>query len=328
LMQVRLDMAEGRCLEAEQHQRRLMAMPSSRNESSGTYLAAAIQGRGGTMESVHEVLEHTWQLAPERKRELTRLANEANFDLLTGEFHKAQSAEDALSEVIRHENYENDHAFTTRIQFYIAMELGNRNRAGRLASEYLAKRDGWLTMGALDWEIMPLRMEYLAGVLSRKEFDHRRQSWLARVANRSASVEGGGLVAGLNERWQDAYALAAATPEDAADALRVLPQYLPITAAFERYVAADYAIGRVYFLADDIDKALPYLERAAHSCMALHFPVEHTSANLYLGMALEKRGDVSRACAAYGVVLTRWGKEPRSVSAKAARTRSAALHCP
>jgi len=43
--------------------------------------------------------------------------------------------------------------------------------------------------------------------------------------------------------------------------------------------------------------------------------------------ALERVRDVAGACAAYEVVLARWGKAPRSVSAKTARTRQAALHC-
>jgi serine/threonine-protein kinase len=57
-------------------------------------------------------------------------------------------------------------------------------------------------------------------------------------------------------------------------------------------------------------------------------PFAHTRAHLDLGTALERKGDVAAACAAYRVVIDRWGKAaPPSVSAERARARWAALRC-
>jgi len=49
-------------------------------------------------------------------------------------------------------------------------------------------------------------------------------------------------------------------------------------------------------------------------------------ANLELGEALEST-DVAGACAAYDVVVKRWGNAPRSRSAAKARERRNALGC-
>jgi serine/threonine-protein kinase len=77
-----------------------------------------------------------------------------------------------------------------------------------------------------------------------------------------------------------------------------------------------------------IDDALPYLQRAARSCVALEVPFEHTQVQLVLGQALAARGRRDEACAALGVVLARWGHaRPRSVTADRARELAQSLGC-
>jgi serine/threonine-protein kinase len=52
-------------------------------------------------------------------------------------------------------------------------------------------------------------------------------------------------------------------------------------------------------------------------------------AHLHLGDALASKGDTASACAAYRVVLDRWGSaRPRSVTADQARAHAASLRCP
>jgi eukaryotic-like serine/threonine-protein kinase len=64
-------------------------------------------------------------------------------------------------------------------------------------------------------------------------------------------------------------------------------------------------------------------------CSLLDDPFLHTRAELWLGQALEDTGDKPAACAAYRVVLDRWGgASPRSVTADTAARRVAALQCP
>jgi serine/threonine-protein kinase len=57
-------------------------------------------------------------------------------------------------------------------------------------------------------------------------------------------------------------------------------------------------------------------------------PMEHTRGHLYLGEALEAKGDHDGACAAYKVVRDRWGSaKPASSTGQLATRRSAALGC-
>ncbi|WP_394833568.1 protein kinase [Pendulispora rubella] len=316
----KLDAREGRCLDAERRARALMALPSPRYKA-GLRLAGAIQGRGGAMDSVHDMLERAWPLAPEDQRERHRRWNEARFNVLAGNFALAEQAVQSWGALIATADYEDDHGYFADFQFAFLLELGQRELVGELASAFLAKRDAWLTSSYYDWEILPLRAKYLAGAMPREAFTRQRQAWLEREKQRPQ------LVAAKFTNWIRAYAQAVVTPQDAAEALRVLPDYMPIANSLTRDVEMDGALGHLYLLAGDVGHAVPYLQRAANSCEAVQFPLAQTQANLHLGMALEKTGDVQGACKFYDVVWARWGTDLRSVSAKVAHARRAALHC-
>ncbi|WP_394849938.1 protein kinase [Pendulispora brunnea] len=315
-----LDMDEGRCAEAEQSARLLMATPLA-PKWWGIRLADAIYGRGGTLESVRNVLDQQWRSAAPAEREATRLRGEARFDVLTGNFAELERVLDAWNKLLAGKKYEIDHVPVESLRFNLAMELGDRRRAAQLAAQYLSQRDSLLA-SMYDWEIVPLRTQYLAGGLSRQAFETRRQAWLDRVSNGPPRIEE------LNSRWTEAYAHAAVTQADALAALRALPQNPPVWDVIRQEPEDELAAGKVYFLAGDTDTAVRYFRHGARRCQALRRPFEHTWLHLHLGMALERTGDTAGACAAYDVVLKRWGKEPRSVSAKTARARRASLHCP
>jgi serine/threonine-protein kinase len=79
------------------------------------------------------------------------------------------------------------------------------------------------------------------------------------------------------------------------------------------------------------------LRRGAAACAILGFvdegelsvPVEYMHAHLWLGQALEAKGDKAGACAAYGVVMDRWkDAKPRSVTLEKAKDRSRVMGCP
>jgi serine/threonine-protein kinase len=85
----------------------------------------------------------------------------------------------------------------------------------------------------------------------------------------------------------------------------------------------------VLALAGRTDDAVPFLERAVATCLVLDDPVGHTRAWAALARVRDARGDTQGACAAFRVVLDRWGSaRPRSVTADAARSRLRALSCP
>jgi len=291
------------------------------NPSSANGLAASVHGRGAAMASVRDALDAAWKLAPEPQRERIRLQNEVQLDILTGAFQSAQHALDQWDAAIASLRDEEDHAVLAKFRLYSAIELGDKARAVHLAAEYLEKRDAWSAPTYTDWEILPLRVQYLAGGLSREMYQSHREAWFEKQAVRPQ------MVAARNYQWVFAYALAVATPNDAIEALQVLPKYLPFVDALTRNVELDGGIGFTYLLAGDLESAQTFLRRGATSCAATILPFEHTWANLHLGMALEQTGDLAGACKAYSTVLTRWGKEHRSVSANTARARLISLHC-
>jgi serine/threonine-protein kinase len=129
--------------------------------------------------------------------------------------------------------------------------------------------------------------------------------------------------------WILAYASAVRSPADAIEALRVLPDYLPLPGVIAHTAGYDGAIGTTYLLADRADEAVPYLRRAVSSCFAVQTSLWQIPARLALGMALEKQDARQAACVAYADLLKEWGDaKPRSVSAEEARRRARALRCP
>ncbi len=81
-------------------------------------------------------------------------------------------------------------------------------------------------------------------------------------------------------------------------------------------------------LAGQPAQALPWLEHATGGCEVLTYPFDHVRAHLLLGQAREATGDAVGACAAYRVVVDRWGQaKPRSVSAEQAAARLQAMGC-
>jgi len=71
--------------------------------------------------------------------------------------------------------------------------------------------------------------------------------------------------------------------------------------------------------------ALPRLEATARLCSA---EWNVMWGNLWLGKAREATGDKAGACAAYAVVLRRWGHAtPRSVTADEARAHARRVGC-
>lgn len=76
------------------------------------------------------------------------------------------------------------------------------------------------------------------------------------------------------------------------------------------------------------DQTMLSLERSTRACDALTSPIEHMESEFSLGQLRESRGDRALACASYEKVLAFWrDAKPRSVTARKARARAAALAC-
>ena len=159
------------------------------------------------------------------------------------------------------------------------------------------------------------------GLLSPTEFEQRRSAWVAAWKQKMPATRQPFV-------WLHGYASAVETRQDAEQALAAQPAFGPIPPFTPRTLGNAY-IGTTFFLAGRTAEALPYLERAAGSCLAIESPYEHTQVQLLFGQALGQVGRHDEACKAYGVLLSRWGAaRPRSVTADRARVLAAAEGCP
>jgi hypothetical protein len=126
--------------------------------------------------------------------------------------------------------------------------------------------------------------------------------------------------------WFPEYGAPAATGGDARLGLAALPESSPLPNWYA-FTSADAEVGKLRFLAGDIELAVPLLRRGAAACNVLDHPIEHARVERMLGEALEKEGDAAGACAAYGALVARWSRAKRSVTLRAAGARMKALGC-
>lgn len=202
------------------------------------------------------------------------------------------------------------------------LESGRLPEAGKAANELLEQSEVWDTPRSVGEDGTPVLLEVArrAGVLTPAEWSKRLEAWVAKW-----NVLAPGKTGAENVMFA-AYLFPAETRADAEDAVRRLPELLPLAA---RLPWGDFPVGKAYFLAGNIEESVPYLQRAASSCTAFESGITTTHAALMLGQALEQKHDKAGACAAYGQVVTRWGHaKPKSISADAARDGMKRLACP
>jgi serine/threonine-protein kinase len=318
---------EGSCEEAEQLSRQLIAL-DPHSARGFARLAAAVYGIHKPIEGARGALEQEWQRTPAPQRKTEELSGAYRLAVLVGDFNAASERLNAWERESAASPDEWDHTLPFRYQMLLAIEMGKGSEAARLADEYVKRRAAWTPDDFREEPtIYALQTMYRTGSIPRDVMQAERAAWLAREADRLGRVgersNGGGMA------WYLGYAEMVVTPDDARDALAVLPAFLPLPDALARGTPIDDAIGMTYVRAGDLNAALPFLTRAARTCGAIDQPIAHTWANAHLAAALEEKGDKAAACAAYKVVLDRWkNAKPRSETAEVARARARALGCP
>ncbi|MBZ5644680.1 MAG: hypothetical protein LAO19_18130, partial [Acidobacteriia bacterium] len=321
-----LDGLSGNCQRAERDAQRILARdPSS---DVGYYqLAQASYAEGRPLPVVRELLRERVARLPDALRPRFESWHAWALDVLTGDLDAARDRARALDHTAGADADRRLHARAAYWWTSASIESGRPLEAAQRAREFLARRDAWLAEPrAEDFSILRdltphlLAAERAGGVLSQAEFETERARWV-ELWERSATPVARPFV------WLHGYAAIAESADDARQALAAAPRFgVP---RYTPFTLGDAFIGTTYYLAGRIDDALPYLQRAARSCVALEVPFEHTQVHLVLGQALAARGRRDEACAALGVVLARWGHaRPRSVTADRARQLAQTLGCP
>ena len=316
---------EGACAREEADARRWISKDADDAFGYGS-LARALYAEGRPRETVIAVLEQKWAHYTPSQRTRRELTDRAYVDVLQGDFDAAERGALELERASAGESGATAHAEPARLLVEIYRETGRDAAARSVADRYIKRRDAWVPAhrvddGAIESDPIPEMLGVLrhTGGLDEAGFAAKRRDWLRAWETKTTDVF-------FHYVWVYAFALPAETPDEARAALAELPKYAPLPSFLPQSLATAH-IGAVYLHAGEIANAIPYLKKSTASCMALYRPLVHTQAHLALGDALASRGDKAGACASYQTVLERWGKDRRSVSAQAARTGRAKLHC-
>ena len=320
-----IDVEEGNSTRLAEDARQIIAQDPSLD--LGYYrLAMATYARGGGLDATTQAVGLAWARLPADTRAAAEAEDRYALAVLSGDFGAAARNTATLERLAASDSNRTPHALVARQRVELLTETSRNAEAAKVAAELLRRQDAWMADPrvedlALLHDVTPLMLATLrsAGGLGDAELSTRRAEWLAgwrRVI----------VPKFIPFLWLHGYAALADTRETAEAALAALPEFGQVPRYAPEVLHAAY-VGRMYLLAGDLDLAVTHLRRATSSCLALLAPVLHTRAHLWLGGALEKKGDAQGACAAYGVVLQRWGSVARSVTADAARARTRALDC-
>jgi serine/threonine-protein kinase len=316
-----LNISLGRCQQVEQDGRQMIAV-DPQGQRGYQALAGAAAALDHPQEMIKELLKQRWMRSLAEERIVSEHLLEANLAVLTGDFVEAEREARRYEATILTHSATDVHAKLAELLVNLSLEQGDLRGAAHSADEFLKRRGAWAESDDPGFIGLPwfLRVAERGGLLSHDQFVAQRDAWLLQMTSgRSADF--------FRELG---YAPAVETPLDAEEALRALAaggsHRLDSWRAFPEVLGP--GIGRTMLLAGRLEEAIPPLESAARACACLESPFLMTRTHLWLGQALEQRGDKVGACAAYAVVLKRWGAaKPRSVSAAKAKERTAQLAC-
>jgi serine/threonine-protein kinase len=291
------------------------------------WLAKSLFALGKSEEAVRTALEQKWVRVGKSRREKIELDDRVRLDMAAGDFAAAEKKTLELEQKLADEPGALAHAESHGALVEIYRETGRDVLARKIAEAYVARKDAWVTPHRVDdraiWEdALPLMLSAMlhTGALTPAQFEERRTAWISGWESKTT----GPYVSFL---WIYGYALPVESPAEAKAAVATLTKYSPLPTFTPTSLAPAY-VGRALLEAGRTDEAIAELTKATKNCIALYLPVAHTRASLYLGQALEAKGDAAGACASYAKVVERWGHaKPRSITAEKAKARMAALRC-
>jgi serine/threonine-protein kinase len=290
-------------------------------------LAAAMTAMDREESAVLETLRQSWSRAGEDKSKRDRLRDSMRLALAHGHFAEAEKLGAELEAAAATEVDEPLHASIASLRAGLLVETNRPKDAATVARDFFARRAAWSRSALADDNALAadatpslLAIELRADAISRADYDRTHDRWIDDWrAHLQGSFE--------HDLWMFGYALPAETPDEARAALAERATFAPLPLYYPGTIA-DAHVGRVLFLAGQLDEAIPSLERGAANCHVLDDPIEHTRGIFFLAQTYDQKGDKAKACAAYARVLDRWGAaRPKSVSAERARQRAAALGC-
>ena len=291
-------------------------------------LARALYADDAPRPSVEETLAHAWALEPEGKRQSRENWDRVYLSMLDGDFAKADQLAKDVESGLGPNADQFDHAQPALFRVNMFYESGNLEAAAKAAHDFLDRMDAWAPYPfSADLSIKFYEPLYRAGELKRADLEKRRAQWMEREKQRLAGGDRSPRAAW--NIWDSAYGGFAETKEEALEAIAKMPMSrdkpVPLPVGLRRGVMLDFAVGKVYALAGQPDKALPSLERVSATCSSFDNAILVMRARYYLGLALEEKNDRAGAREAYAKVAPAWPKDTPSRTVKSATQRLAAL---
>jgi len=316
----------GRCVDYEKDARHIIAIDPD-SPDGYTPLAEASFVLGRPSDAVWEALAQSWKRLSRDDAAWQEDNDRFTLTSLLGDAAGQDAAAHGMQAQATGRSEYYYHMVPAWGLVHVLTEAGDLAKAGAVADDFLRHRDAWTTDPGIDfWSIaldqtaFMLKATVRAGKLAPAEFDARRRAWIDDWRKRVTPAVARYL-------WIYGYATVTDTSEEAAQALAVLPESSPLP-EYRPSLLADADVGHVMLLGGRLDEAVRLLRRAAGDCNAFENQFEWVQASLWLGQALEQKGDTAGACAAYADVVRRWGSlGKRSTSAGLARKRLAALAC-
>lgn len=290
--------------------------------SAVTYLerrALVLAALGRPWPAVHAVLERAARDDGEGAHRAPMMR--ARLETYRGQFDEALATIGTWEGVVRDASDELRHGEPAALRVAILLELGRTDEAAEAATTYLERRAAFAEDPRSDYfsiaqDVRPVLWQ--AQLLNGDDAaEDARSAWWQHLADEAP--DGAGPWA-----WLHGEARFADTPERAARAVErrgeiTPPEYGPIT-PFHAY------LGRVHLHTGELEAAREHLTLAVGECRRFKWPLVIHQAALDLGRTHEALGDETAACDAYLSVTQHWSPE-RSVTARAAQERTAALGC-
>jgi tetratricopeptide (TPR) repeat protein len=316
----RVDTNDGRCATSETTARKFIAQ-SPDDPLGYMLLVRAVAGQTHSTQAARVVFRSRLEHVPPASRLSLEASTETMLHVFDGDFDAASRYLDQWQRSLPSSNPSSlDRALAILWRMELALELGQEAQAREAAREFEYASRAWTQHDFMDAPLEAARALYLTSQISRDTLLQARNEAAAREAQR------GGYYATAGARWFDLYVQTAVTDDDVRDAMSTEPKERPLFDPVWHEVGFDAEVGHVYLRAGRLDDAAVSLDRATRSCCFLTKPHEYVRAFLWLGEVRDLQGNHGAACEAYAQVLQRWGREPRSVTAREARRRMA--NCP
>lgn len=291
-------------------------------------LAATLSAQGAPREAIDEALQLYRSRLKPAEHERERVREDVQLAAWVGDFEGVLRNVKKLESLVASSTSAEWRVHPALLAADALVESGRGAQAAARVEQILRRAPAWNLGGTRSvrtstFEPLLLAILLRNGRLSPGAWREATERWEREAGAKFSPLE----------RWSLRWGAVVGPGLDATEAWQNLPQVDQQQALHSQVGLSQWGVlagyeGRLHLAHGDAARAASLLETVARACNGFASPFMGTRASLLLGKAKEQLGDRAAACAAYDVVLTRWGRaKPRSISAEEAARRKKALGC-